>query len=80
MALTEQDIQALRMLMREEIDAQLSPLREEFTEFRNEVAQNFDGVYRRLETFEQEYLSMREQLKRTDDHEERISALEKKVA
>jgi tRNA(Ser,Leu) C12 N-acetylase TAN1 len=66
MALTEDEVTALQLLLREELQAEIRP-------FRTEVNKRFDGVatqladlYRRDEKREQEYLSIREQMRRLE--------------
>lgn len=76
MALTEQDLDALRVLMAEELDARLKPLRAEIREQFSEVQAQFDGLYKRDETREEEYLVIRGQVGRV---EERVEKLERKV-
>jgi len=70
MALSKEDLNALQLLIREEVRTELHPFRDEMSQFRNEVATNFDALFKRDEKREQEYLVMREQ----------IGRLEKKVA
>ena len=70
MALTTDDIKALRLLIREECGDAIEPFKEEMRAFREETAANFDSLFRRDEKREQEYLSLRES----------VSRLEKKVA
>ena len=86
MTLTPEDIAQIAALF----DTQTELLRSEFAtkdelhaeigSLRHEMNTGFDGIYKKLETFEQEYLSMREQVRRTDSFDERITLLEKQVA
>lgn len=80
MALTADDLDALRVLMREELD----PLRSEMNSRFGEVLGQIEGLYQRDETREQEYLAIREQVKRADDRlrdfDKRLSALERKAS
>lgn len=95
MSLTENDLKALRLLMREEINDALEqrfePFRNEVNERFREVDRRFDGLYAQNEKREQEYLLMNAQLDRIekkadrhdqyfDDLDSRVAALEKKSA
>ena len=62
MPLTEDEMKALRLLLREE----LRPFRDEMTKRFDEVATQMDGLYQRDEKREQEYLSIREQIRRLE--------------
>ena len=73
MALDDNDIEALRILFQGELE----PLKEEMKERFDSIASQLDGLYRDNEKREQEYLFSNEQSKRL---EERVDALEKKVA
>ena len=81
MELSEKDLEAIGLLMEQTIDnafdSRLEP-------FRREVNERFDHVFKELETLQREYEFTGEQLKRKDkkldDHEERITTLEEKVA
>ena len=81
MSLTEKDLEAIGLLMKQEIegafDLRLEP-------FRREVNGHFDHVYKELETLQQEHTVICGQLDRIDtkldNHEGRIQGLEKKVA
>ena len=66
MPLTEDEMKALRLLLREELHAQVRPLRDEMSRRFNEVATQIDGLYQRDENREQEYLSIREQIRRLE--------------
>jgi len=92
MALTEYELKALRSLIKEELQGQFQPFRddvdrrfegvpqtvrsllqEELKPFRDEVNERFDevatqidGLYQRDEKREQEYLSIREQIRRVE--------------
>lgn len=66
MPLTEDEMKALRLLLREELKAEVRPLRDEMSQRFDEVATQIDGLYRRAEKREQEYLSIREQLRRLE--------------
>ena len=94
MALTEEDLNALRLLMREEI----APFREEVNERFRQVDTRIEGLYARDEKREHEYLFIKEQLSRQerqlaeiskelgrhtqyfDDVDKRVTVLEKKIA
>ena len=64
MAFTEDDMRALRLLLREELQAQVRPFRNEVDRRFDEVATQMDGLYQRDEKREKEYLSIREQIRR----------------
>ena len=66
MPLTEGEMKALRLLLREELQAEVRPLRDEMSRRFNEVATQIDGLYQRDEKREQEYLSIREQIRRLE--------------
>ena len=66
MPLTENEMKALRLLLREELQAQVDPFRYEVSRRFDEVATQIDGLYQRDEKREQEYLSIREQLRRLE--------------
>jgi len=66
MAFTEDDVKALRLLLREELQAEVSPFRTEVGKRFDEVATQIDGLYQRDEKREQEYLSIREQIRRVE--------------
>ena len=81
MPLSENDLKAIGTLMREEIndafERRLTPFEAEVREFRNEVNGRFDHLFKQEETREQEALVISKQL---DDLDERVGALEKKIA
>jgi len=56
MAFTADDMKALRLLLREELQAEVRPFRNEVGKRFDEVAQ-MDGLYPRDEKREQEYVS-----------------------
>jgi len=64
MAFTEDDVKALRLLLREELQAEVRPFRNEVGKRFDEVATQMDGLYQRDE--KQEYLSIREQIRRLE--------------
>jgi hypothetical protein len=66
MAFTESDMKALRLLLREELQAEIRPFRNEVAKRFDEVATQMDGLYQRDEKREQEYLSIREQIRRLE--------------
>jgi tRNA(Ser,Leu) C12 N-acetylase TAN1 len=66
MALTENDVKALRLLLREELQAEVRPFRDEVDKRFDEVATQIDGLYQRDEKREQEYLFIREQIRRLE--------------
>jgi hypothetical protein len=57
MALTDEDLKAIRLLMREEIE----PFRDEVNERFREVDRRFEDLYARNEKREEEYLFIKEQ-------------------
>jgi len=63
MPLSENGMKALRLLLREELEAQVQPFRHEIGRRFDEVATQMDGLYQRDEKREQEYLSIREQIR-----------------
>lgn len=88
MSLTEKDLEAIGLLMKQQIEevfeVRLEP-------FRQEVNKHFDHLYKQVERREQEHLVITEQLTRienrlesvenkVDGHAQRIGVLEKKVA
>ena len=66
MAFTEDDIKALRLLLREEMQAEVRPFRVEVGKRFDEVATHMDGLNQRDERREQEYLSIQEQIRRLE--------------
>jgi len=66
MPLTEDEMKALRLLLREELSAEVRPFRHEVSKRFDEVATQMDGLYQRDEKREQEYLSIREQIRRLE--------------
>lgn len=95
MALTEDDLKAMRLLMREEIH---EAFEQRFEPFRRDVDGRFEGLYAQNAKREQEYLFIKEQLARQeqqlteiskelcrhtqyfDDLDKRVTELEKSVA
>lgn len=66
MPITSEEMNALRLLLKEEFETQLQPFREEVNQRFDEIATQIDRLYQRDEKREQEYLSMREQLRRPE--------------
>ena len=66
MPITEDELNALRLLLKEELQAEVRPFRNEVKKRFDEVATQIDGLYRRDEKREQEYLSIREQIRRLE--------------
>jgi len=66
MPITEGEMNALRLLLKEELRTQLQPFREEVNKRFDEIATQMDGLYRRDENREQEYMSIREQIRRLE--------------
>ncbi len=81
MELSEKGLEAIRLLMEQTIEEKVKP---EISSLRNEMLEGFDTLHKQMETLQREYEFTGEQLKRKDkrldDHEERISTLETKVA
>lgn len=66
MPMTEGELKALRLLLREELQAELKPFRAEVGKRFDEIGSHIDGLYQRDEKREQEYFSIREQIKRLE--------------
>jgi len=66
MAFTKDDMKALRLRLREELQAEVRPFRNEVGKRFSEVATQMDGLYQRDEKREQEYLSIQEQIRRLE--------------
>lgn len=66
MPMTEDELNALRLLLREELQAELKPFRTEVGKRFDEIGSHIDGLYQRDEKREQEYFSIREQIKRLE--------------
>jgi hypothetical protein len=66
MAFTEDELTALRFLLREELQTEMRPFRDEVGRRFDEVATQIDGLYQRDEKREPEYLSIREQMRRLE--------------
>ncbi len=66
MPLTEDEMKALRLLLREELQDQLQPLQNEVSKRFDQVATQMDGLYQRDEKREQEYLAIHEQIRRLE--------------
>jgi hypothetical protein len=64
--ITKDEMDVLRLLLKEELEAQLGPFRDEVSRRFDVVATQMDGLYRRDEKREQEYLSIREQMRRVE--------------
>ncbi len=81
MELSEKDLEAIGLLMEQTIEEKVKP---EISSLRNEMLEGFDTLHKQMETLQREYEFTGEQLKRKDkkldDHEERITTLEEKVA
>lgn len=73
MALDAKNLEALQLLIREEVQASEARISLRF----DEVLTILDGLARTGEKLDQENLALNEQIKR---HDRRIDALEKKVA
>jgi predicted nucleic acid-binding Zn-ribbon protein len=66
MPITAEEMNALRMLLKEELETALRPLRKEVNKRFDKIATQIDGLYQRDEKREQEYLSIREQVRRLE--------------
>jgi hypothetical protein len=66
MPLTKDEMDVLRMLLKQELEVQLGPFQDEMSRRFDQVAMQIDGLYRRDEKREQEYLSIREQIRRLE--------------
>ena len=66
MPITEDELKALRLLLQEELQAEVRPFRDEVRKRFDEVATRVDGLYHRDERREQKYLSIREQIHRLE--------------
>ena len=81
MELSEKDLEAIGLLMEQTIEEKVKP---EISSLRNEMLEGFDTLHKQMETLQREYDFTGEQLKRKDtkldDHEERLTTLEEKVA
>ena len=66
MAFTDDELRAVRLLLREELQAEVRPFRNEVGKCFAEVSTQIDGLYQRDEKREQEYLSIREQIRRLE--------------
>jgi len=66
MAFTEDELRALRLLLREELQTEILPFRNQVGKRFDEIASQMDGLYLRDEKREQEYLSIREQIRRLE--------------
>ncbi len=81
MELSEKGLDAIRLLMEQTIEEKVKP---EISSLRNEMLEGFDTLHKQMETLQREYDFTGEQLKRKDtkldDHEERLTTLEEKVA
>jgi len=66
MPFTEDEMKAFRLLLQEELQAEIRPFRREVDKRFDGVATQIDGLYQRDEKREQEYLSIREQIRRLE--------------
>jgi hypothetical protein len=64
--MTEDEIRALRLVRREEVQAEVRPLRDEMNRRFDEVGTHIGGLYQRDEKREQENLFIREQISRLE--------------
>jgi len=66
MPITDEEMNGLRLLLKEELETALRPLREEVNNRFDKIATQIDGLYQRDEKREQEYSSIREQIRRLE--------------
>ena len=66
MPFSEDEMKALSLLLREELQAEIRPFRNEVRKRFSEVTTQIGGLYQRDEKREQEYLSIREQMRRLE--------------
>ena len=66
MPITNEEMNALRLLLKEELETALQTLREEINKRFDKIATQIDGLYQRDEKREQEYLYVREQIRRIE--------------
>jgi len=66
MPITGEEMEALRLLLKEELETALRPFREEVDKHFDKIATQIDGLYLRDEKREQKYLSIREQFRRLE--------------
>jgi tRNA(Ser,Leu) C12 N-acetylase TAN1 len=59
-------MKALRLLLQEELQAEIRPFRRDVDKRFDALATQIDGLYQRDEKREQEYLSIREQIRRLE--------------
>lgn len=80
MPLTQEDLAAIQLLLSDMFARELTPFKEEVRKRFSQVDENFDAVFKQLETLNQEYYASTEGIKRSEnrieDHEERIKKLE----
>ena len=63
MHITSEEMNAQRLLLKEELETALQPHREEINKRFDKIATQIDGLYQRDEKMEQEYLYVREQIR-----------------
>jgi hypothetical protein len=66
MPLTNEEMKALRLLISEELHAQLGPFRDDVNQRFDEVAKQIEDLYQRDEKREQEYIFIRERIRRLE--------------
>jgi hypothetical protein len=66
MPFAEDELIAFRMRLREELQAEVRPFRDEVGKHFAEVSTQMDGLYQRDGKREQEYLFIREQVRRLE--------------
>jgi archaellum component FlaC len=77
MTLSPKDLEAIRLLLREEMRNELQPFQAKVDKRFDDVFNNFDALFLRDEKREQEYVTIQEQVSRL---EKRVENLEKIVA
>ena len=75
MAFTEDEVTALQLLLREELQAEIRPFRNEVNKRFDDIATQVYGLYRRDEKREQEHLSISEQMRRLEAQSQLIRSL-----
>ena len=66
MAITKDELNTLGLLIDEKLQGAIRPFRDEVNKRFDEIATQIDGLYLRDEKREQEYLSIREQIRRLE--------------
>lgn len=67
MPLNENEIAGIKLLLREELRSQLTIFRDEVFKRFDDITTLLDGLFQRDERREEEYLLLREQVRRVED-------------